>query len=411
MQRVISAALCWWSLAAPGAAFAQGSAPAGPGAEALVATAPIRCWWKSASSAVFVGQRFQVTLTCGLIDTPAVRVVVDPSRLDPTSVQLPPFDVVTGARNFDIVAAPRRFFQYQYSLRVIAEDLFGREVALPPIDISYRVQNTENGAAVESIEQMYRLPPLPIRVMSLVSPQAADIRDAPTETFADIQSRRFRGNVAFAMAALLFGAGLICVALALVGTVRRYRTPATHTVRLLSDDGVLRRAIGELEQVRRDVLRDGWTRDLAGRALTALRLGIALALGQRPPQTMVDLETADREGALIVRRGLIRPKRLMVSASVTAEALAPGRETGGGDSPNAEARRQRRAFLDDFNAALAVLTAGRYSREEPAARGALDGALAEALDLLQRLRVRRAWRNRASAAVARMIADRRAWAR
>lgn len=412
MRRTAIGTAFWLSLAGTGVVSAQANSQVAQSSEAMIATAPIRCWWKSGKSAVYVGERFPLTLTCSVVDTAAVRVVADQSRLDPTAVQLSPFDVVAGTRHPDIEAGPRRMFQYQYSLRVIAEDLFGREVTIPAFDIHYRVQNTaEDGAAIESMERTYRLPSLPIRVMALVSPQAVDIRDATAETFAEIQSRRFRGNVAFVMAALLFSAGFGCLAVAAGGAIRRYRTPPPRAARLLSQDGVLRNAIRELQRVRRDVQQDGWNRDLAGQALAAVRLGIAIALGQRPPQIVVDDETAGREGALIVRSGIIRPKRLMVSASVTAEALAPGLEQRGGEQPAAAVRRQTRALLDDFGSTLAVFTAARYSQHEHVSREALDGALTDALALLQRLRAQRAWRTRASDAVVRAITKRRAWAR
>lgn len=412
MRRTATGTAVWLSLAGPGVVSAQVNSQAAPGPEAMTATAPIRCWWKSGKSVVYIGERFPLTLTCSVVDTAALRVVADQSRLDPTAVQFSPFDVVAGTRHPDIEAGPRRLFQYQYSLRVIAEDLFGREVTIPAFDIFYRVQNTaEDGAAIESMERVYRLPPLPVRVMALVSPQAVDIRDAPADTFADMQSRRFRGNVAFAMAALLFSAGLGCLVVASGGAIRRYRTPTPHAARLLSQDGVLRHAMRELRQVQRDARQDGWTRNLAGQALAAVRLGIAIALGERPTQVVVDDETAGREGALIVRSGIIRPKRLMVSASVTAEALAPGLEQRDGERPAAAVRLRTRALLDDFGSTLAVFTAARYGQHEPVAREALDGALTDALALLQRLGAQRAWRTRASDAVARAMVKRRAWAR
>ena len=40
---------------------------------------PIECWWKTDRSAVRVGEQFMLTLTCAVLDTERVRVVVDES--------------------------------------------------------------------------------------------------------------------------------------------------------------------------------------------------------------------------------------------------------------------------------------------------------------------------------------------
>ncbi len=412
-----SAVICV-GLAGAGAVFAQVSPPASQGSGSATAADPIRCWWKSGKSAVYVGERFLVTLTCSVVDTAAVRAVADQSRLDPAALQLSPFDVVGGTRHPDIEAGAQRLFQYQYSLRIIAEDLFGREVTVPALDIRYRVQRAIEGTAVEGPEQVYRLPALPLRVTSLASPLAADIRDMPADTFGGIESRRLRGNVAFTMAALLFSAAMGCLVVAAGGVVRRYRTPPTPAARLLSDHRVLRSALRELERLQHEVQQDGWSRDMAGRALASVRLGMAIAMGQRPPQTAVDEEIRSREGALIIRSGLIRPRWLMVSASVTAEALpppahgaSPGLEQGTSKEPADPAQRATLTLLDDFRSVLAVFTEARYSQHEHISGAELDRALADALALLQRVRAQRSWWSQTSNAIAREIRRRRAWTR
>src|SRR3989440_11454211 len=86
-----------------------------------VAVAPIECWWKTDRSAIRVGEQFQLTLTCAVIDTDKMKVVVDESSLAPSALHLVPFEIVGGRRFRDIVNSPRRFFQYQYSLRVLGE--------------------------------------------------------------------------------------------------------------------------------------------------------------------------------------------------------------------------------------------------------------------------------------------------
>lgn len=374
---------------------AGGAAPAGQ--DAGVATDPIRCWWKSDRSAIHVGERFTVTLTCSVVQTAGVRVMPDHSRLDPTAIQLPPFDVVDGARHVDIEAGQRRLFQYEYSLRIIAEDLFGRFVAVPPFDVHYRVQSDAPGSGtVESLEQVYRLPPLPMHVTAQVSlTQSTDIRDAPADTFEAIQRRRFRGNVAFGLAALLFSAGLGSLAVAAGGVVRRYRSPSASAAKLLSDAAVIRAALGELQEVQRQTQYGGWDGGAIIRALAAVRIGLAVALKRHPTQTVVDDDTPAREGTLVVQRGRLRPKRLMVSATITEEALGPAFEGAGGTA----------ATLGDLRGTLAVFTAARYGRRD-AARDDLDRALSDAMGQLERLRAQHAWPSRMVEAAGRVLGRR-----
>lgn len=369
----------------------------------------IRCWWKSGKSAVYIGERFPLTLTCRIVDSAAVRVSVDESTLDSAAVQLSPFDVMDGTRYQDLQGEGHRFFQYRYSLRVIADDLFGREVNIPPLDIRYREQRAAGqGPAVEGPERVYRLPALPVRVTALASPQAVDIRDAPAETFGEIQSRRVRGSIAFAIAALLFSAALGCVVLAASGVRRGYPAPS-RAIRL-SESQILQSATRELERLRQDADQtEEWTQDRIGRALAAARLGMAIAMGQRPPQTLVEEDARSQDGTLVIRRGVVRPSWLMVSASVTPETLtaepAPrgNRSTGG-------AGQRASVLFEDFRSPLNVFTAARFGRDART-RAELDQAVNDVLALLRRMRAERSWRNRAPKAIAHAIERRRRWFR
>lgn len=369
---------------------AQVNAPPGQGEETLVATAPIQCWWRTGRSAVYIGERFSLTMTCSVVDTPAVRVVADQTRLDPAAVQVPPFDVLDGTRHADIRAGGRRLFQYEYSVRLIADDLFGSLTAIPAFDVRYRVQSEVDATeAIEGQERVYRLPELPVSVMALASSQAVDIRDATTDTFGDIENRRFRGNVAFVLAALLFSVGAGCVAVAVSGAVRRYRAPSEERLRPLSDADVLGGAIDQLERVREAVLREGWSVDVLGDALAAVRLGLAIALGRQPPQVILDSGAHSEEGAVVVRSGRVRPRRVMVSASVTSRALGPVASDAG----------RLRAVLD-------VVTAARYGRSQDLPGEDLDRAVNEGLAEMARLRAERSWPKTASDALRRAVAVR-----
>ena len=86
-----------------------------------IAVDPITCWWKTGTNAVHLGEHFTLTLTCGLADTGRVTVVPDVKSLEPTTVQLAPFEVVRGVRHQDIhiQESPWRYLQYEYTLRLL----------------------------------------------------------------------------------------------------------------------------------------------------------------------------------------------------------------------------------------------------------------------------------------------------
>ena len=54
----------------------------------------MNCWWKTDKSAVHVGEPFGLTLTCRVMDTERAAVVPNVSDIEPTAIQLTPFDVV-----------------------------------------------------------------------------------------------------------------------------------------------------------------------------------------------------------------------------------------------------------------------------------------------------------------------------
>src|SRR4051812_34477750 len=97
---------------------AQAAPPAEPSVD-LVDADPIKCWWRTSASSVRVGEPFTVVLTCAVVENDMTKVVPDQSRLEPSVMQFPPFEVVGGSRSPDIFSSQRRFFQYQYQLRLI----------------------------------------------------------------------------------------------------------------------------------------------------------------------------------------------------------------------------------------------------------------------------------------------------
>src|SRR5438105_2006065 len=181
---VMAATLALWlcptpltSVTAVALTIAQTTSPTPTSAN--VASDAITCWWKTDTNAVHLGEQFRLTLTCGLMDTGDVTVVPDEKSVEPTTVQLAPFEVVRGVRHQDIVEASRRYLQYEYTLRLLGEGYFGRDVDIPSLTVTYRVQSPDGDT--QGRDRLYALPAMPMRIISLAPSKATDIRDASRE--------------------------------------------------------------------------------------------------------------------------------------------------------------------------------------------------------------------------------------
>ena len=114
---------------------AQAPAGAPPPGTVNVDADPIRCWWRTSASAIRVGEPLSLFLTCAIVENQTTTVVPDHGRLDPSAMQLPPFEVIGGQRQPDLTSDARRFFNIS-TLRIINEEMFGRDVKIE-YQISY----------------------------------------------------------------------------------------------------------------------------------------------------------------------------------------------------------------------------------------------------------------------------------
>src|SRR5688572_15220690 len=177
---------------------------------------PIRCWRQATVGAVTIGEPFTVVLTCAVFDSPDTQVVPDESRLNVASIQMAPFEILGGSHPPDVRRGSRRFFQYDYQLRIISRDAVGQDVNVPALTISYRIHSRVGAAAkLEGRDLSYVLPALPIRVLSLVPADAADIRDASEASLATVETLRSRSGMfeAVAIALGLFAGRRVVLAL------------------------------------------------------------------------------------------------------------------------------------------------------------------------------------------------------
>ena len=334
---------------------------------------PVTCWWRTDAAAVRVGEDFTVVLTCAFLQTEAARVVADESRLEPSVVQIPPFEVVGGSRAKDLSTATRRFVQFEYRIRIIAENVFASEAALPPLEITYRVESRVAGAdSVAGRDLTYALPPLTMRVLSLVPDTADDIREAPVATFAEIESEGSRASLLRGAGGVAVVAGLLMLALATLGAVRRRRAARPAAARSLKAAAVLTGIGKELNVIRESVRASGWTSDLAGRALAAIRLVAAYASGRAVTQRIVNggpgsSAPAAADGQLMLN-GRLRTAAVVFSSATTSDD-------------------------EEMRDALARFEAARYGREARFDAG-LDDALDAAIRRAERLTADRPLRER-----------------
>jgi hypothetical protein len=338
----VTAVLCVWGLSGipyENSAFAQAAAGR------RVAADPIDCWWRTTSNAVRVGQPFTLVLTCAVLDNEEVRVVPDQAPLEPAALQLAPFELLRGSQAPDQRTGQRRFFQYEYTLRLIDELLVGKDAEIPTLPIKYRVQTRVGaGAELQGRDQTYVMPAQGIRVMSLVPADAHDIREAAPETFNGIEQRRYVASL-----------------LRIVG-------------------GVLSGASRELADVQRQRGIEGWTEGLASRALAVLRIIAGYRAARGVSQTTASTAKASGEGALRLkgRRWPRRGPDTLVFGSMTAEALEEARRNAGdGDGRSTE--------LDELATALRQFSAASYGRERKPNDEELDASLGAARNILRRL--------------------------
>jgi hypothetical protein len=385
----------------PNIVVPQGSPPpARPAAPAIAPRAPkpgeveadpIRCWWKADRTSVRVGEHFGLVLTCSVIETGAITVVPVLNQLEPGALSITPFEVVSGVSHDDVVAAPWRYIQREYSVRLLSDGFFGQDVTIPALTVTYNLQERGNGS--QGRDQTYILPALPMRILSLVPKSGDDIRDASGQTFASIESRRFRASLATTSAWIAFAFAVIFGIFAIVRVASQLGIKSRGVVKPLPASSLLGASLSALARVKHDASQAGWTSELSRRAAAALRIAGAVALGRPVSQSVVGPEAAERDGQLTFYRGWPRRRRVLLSASTTSRTIATGLNNG--HSPNGQAR----ANLESISDALSVLNTAGYGRQTKEDSSALSSALEDGTQAVRRIRSRTLWPRRTAQAL------------
>lgn len=355
-------------LSPAGVALAQQPAPQGSGV-VDVEVEPITCWWRSSTSAVRSGEPFRLMLTCQVVETETTKVVPDLSKLDPSVVQLQPFEVIGGSRAPDMTVPGKRFFQYEYELRLINEGAFGADVDVPQLQISYRIESTvARGEAIQGRDLNYNLLPISIRLLSIVPEDTMDIREAPAAAFQAVEARESRADLLELIGTLLFGLAGVVLLVMLVSLFRARRAKIKTERWRVTARTIAAAARSELEEVRQGS-RGGWDGDLAGRALAAARIAASMLAGRELGQSKAMATGSTVDGQLLVTGWLGRGGAL-VSGSATPQNV--------GDA--------------NLASSLLALSRARYGRAGGKLdRNALDEALETAMAAARRAAAEHSW--------------------
>lgn len=361
----------------------EGHQPA-PVPDKVLGWEPIRCWRQSSAGAIAIGETFTVVVTCAVYEADNAQVVPDESRLNVASIQMAPFEILGGSHAPDVHRGSRRFFQYDYQLRIIGPDAIGHDVNIPPLTIFYRIHSRVGAAAtLEGRDLSYLLPMMPIKVLSLVPNDAADIRDASEASLAAVDALRFRSSL-FRVLAIVFAAlAAVTVVLALVPLARSSQAAAHAERDRLPDRAVLSRVIEDLDELRKQAAADSWTDQRIARALADTRIVAAAAIDRPISQKLS--AGAVPEGRLLVQHGMIRPAKVTVSSPVTPDDVARAAVSGNTLSTT------RRQQLEGLQSALTTLSMALY-RKEPARDGAsIDEALRHVASVAREIAQERNW--------------------
>jgi hypothetical protein len=355
---------------------------------------PVQCWWRTSTPSVRVGEQFTIHLTCSALETESTTAVIDRSRLGTAAVQFPPFEVTSGTQSADYVTAGRRFMQYHYNARLIAEDFFGSDIVLPALSITYRIESrVQQDAAVQGREQTYELPALTMRINSLVANDARHIRESSVPSLDEIGAREFRARMFRLIALILFGVAGLTLVITFLRWLRLRRRQEMATARhFVPHRAVLAGVRRELADVQRHTRGAGWNLDLLSRALAAARVVGGYAAGRAVTQRETDQTTG---GELSLRGGLFGRRQVGVSASATAEAI------------------RNQTIAADLDTALRALTAARYGRTDKYESSALDDALATVIRAADRVAGQHTWVAETTRSIGAALRGRtsRAWAR
>jgi len=341
---------------------------------------PIRCWWRTSTGAVRIGEHFELWLTCATLETDSVQVVPDQTHLGIEVAAMAPFEVVGGSHPADLRSGSRRFFQYQYILRIINPDAIGKDVRIPDTVIHYKVNSrVAANTSIQGRDLTYVLPTEEVRVASMVPAGATDIRDASGEDFSTVDSLGLRAGVLEIVAITCVALGSLMLLFVLIRLARRGRRRTPADERLLPSRRMVGAAIRELNAVQREREQQGWNDALAGRALAAARIAAATAVGRVVSQRIAGSPSANGAGRILASPGF-RGKARALSSAITPSNLA-----------KASVHPRVQHAVDELRESMEAFSQSQYGRETALNQSALDSALTSAISAAGRVKAEHSW--------------------
>jgi hypothetical protein len=262
----------------------------------------------------------------------------------------------------------KRFFQYEYQLRLINEGAFGADVDVPQLQISYRIESqVARGEAIQGRDLNYNLLPISIRLLSIVPDDTGDIREAPAAAFQAVEAREARADLLELVGTLLFGLAGVVLLVMLVSLFRARRVATRTDTWRVPARTIASAAQSELNEVRQSS-RGGWDADLAGRALAAARIVASMLSGRAVAQSRSSGSGERLEGQLLVK-GLLGRGGALVSGSATPQTVGDATLAG----------------------SLLAFSRARYGRAGTLDSGTLDEALETATAAARRAASEHSW--------------------
>lgn len=342
----------------------------------------IKCWWRSDKSAVRVGENFLVILTCRIVESNDIKVILNENSFESSTISLAPYKVIEGIKHQDIYKGVFKFFQYQYLLNIVEEDYFGKDAPVPSIEINYKVERKMTQLeSINTKDRVYKMPELSMKIHSLISKDTDDIRDTGTETFGKIRDRRFKANLSFILAGLLFVVPAVMGFFFLVRASYQLKKKRFNGT-LFSSSKLLGQLLKELKKIKQARSGSDWENELTGHVVAIFRIAGTIGLSRKVSQLSVLFQTKGLEGQVKLKKGLFRPTKVLIYSNLTPETMKESINDGSSPQWNKE-------FLKVFE----IFNHARYSVDSIDAEE-LDGALAKGIELIQKLPPNLKWRSK-----------------
>ena len=371
MTRTLLASLLF--LSAAGAVQAQTPAMPPPGTTANVEVDPIRCWWRTSAGAVRIGEQFDLSLTCAVLENDAVQVV--PGRVAPRRV---------GRRDGAVRSAwadhPRgpalghsgAFSSISTRCASSIPDAIGKDVRIPDMVMHYKVNSR---VAANTVAAGARPASTSCRRSRSASPRwcrrdAGDIRDAAGESFAHRRlARSARRDVLEIVAIACVALGALMMIFVLVRLVAPGRAAdagrRTHAVRRAASSAP---PFANWRRSQREREQQGGPRRWPGGRWRRSRIAAACAIGRPVSQRLAGPPVVDGAGR-VIDAGTI-PRQ-------SACAVEPGdRPAICAHDARQSPIRGRQPMLEELRDCADDVLAGAVRARPPSSiRSALDTAL------------------------------------